>query len=400
MPLTRRGELAVDVEAVVREQHDQLRAVLARLLDVELEIVLANAERPVRDHPARIGDRRIGQRLADDGDLDAAALDHRHGSNAGSFHSVSRTFCARNGNASCLDQLLDPLGAERELPVPDHGVRLEQRHAVDHVLALADERRVAVLPGVAAVEERDAVAALGADRLEDGGDAVEPAEPAVALGQRGEIDRGQGIGRGRARRDLVEIEKRLTADMRHQPLRVADAEIGRRLAEQERHELGMNVGDVHERDVADRVEPQQFVLRQALLRQRARPPAGQDRRGRGGHLKKIAPRKHYRLPDQRTPTAHADQRRSHLAGGANGLRHDARARRAASTPRPRSGRGDAASGHGDRFFADDLRPVVVDPGQHDRAGFLRPELELDVRDWRRSPARSRRRTLPCRSPCR
>ena len=54
---------------------------------------------------------------------------------------------------------------------------------------------VAVLPGVAAVEEHDAVAALGADRLEDGGDAVEPAEPAVALGERGEILRGQRIGR-------------------------------------------------------------------------------------------------------------------------------------------------------------------------------------------------------------
>ena len=101
------------------------------------------------------------------------------GSNAGSFHSVSRMFCARNGKPSLLDDFLHALGAERELPMPDHGVGLEQRHAVDHVLALALQRRVAVLPGVAAVEEHDAVAALGADRLEDGGDAVEPADPAV-----------------------------------------------------------------------------------------------------------------------------------------------------------------------------------------------------------------------------
>ena len=77
MPLDARGELAVDVEAVVRQQHDELRAVLARLLDLLAQIVLADAERPVRDHPARIGDRRVGQGLADDRDLDAAALDHR-----------------------------------------------------------------------------------------------------------------------------------------------------------------------------------------------------------------------------------------------------------------------------------------------------------------------------------
>jgi hypothetical protein len=32
-----------------------------------------------------------------------------------------------------------------------------------------------------------------------------------------------------------------------------------------------------------------------------------------------------------------------------------------------------------RLFPDDLRSIVIDPGQHDRAGFLRPKLELDVR---------------------
>ena len=102
---------------------------------------------------------------------------------------------------------------------------------------LVMQRRVAVLPGVAAVEEHGAVTALGADRLEDRGDAVEPAEPAVALGQRGEILRGQRIGLSACRRDPVEIEKRAAGDVRHRPLRFADADIGRRLAEQHRHEL-------------------------------------------------------------------------------------------------------------------------------------------------------------------
>ena len=47
-----------------------------------------------------------------------------------------------------------------------------------------------------------------------------------------------------------------------------------------------------ERDVADRVEAQQVVLRQALLGQCARPTARQDGRGCGDGLEKIAPREH------------------------------------------------------------------------------------------------------------
>ena len=43
-----------------------------------------------------------------------------------------------------------------------HGVGLEQRHAVDHVLTLAAIGAERALPGVAAVEQQHFVAALGA----------------------------------------------------------------------------------------------------------------------------------------------------------------------------------------------------------------------------------------------
>ena len=39
-----RGQLAVDVEAVVRKQYDELRARFARLVDLRPHVVLANAE--------------------------------------------------------------------------------------------------------------------------------------------------------------------------------------------------------------------------------------------------------------------------------------------------------------------------------------------------------------------
>ena len=81
-------------------------------------------------------------------------------------------------------------------------------------------------------------------------------------------------------------------------------------------ELGMNVGDVHQRDVAERIEPQQFVLRQTLLRKGLAPPARDDRRGRRRHLEKIAPRKHFKLPRSRIVERACRKARS--LGGANG----------------------------------------------------------------------------------
>ena len=51
----------------------------------------------------------------------------------------------------------------------------------------------------------------------------------------------------------------------------------------------MNVGDVDQRDVADRIEAQKLGLRQPLLREGARPARGHKRRGRGGKLDEITP---------------------------------------------------------------------------------------------------------------
>ena len=59
------GELGVHVEAVVGEQHHHLRPLLARLGHRSAHGSLADAERPVGHHPARVGDGRVGEGLAD-----------------------------------------------------------------------------------------------------------------------------------------------------------------------------------------------------------------------------------------------------------------------------------------------------------------------------------------------
>ena len=70
------------------------------------------------------------------------------------------------------------------------------------------------------------------------------------------------------------------------PLGLADADIDRRLAQQQRHQLAMDVADVKKRDVADRLEAQQLVLGQALLGESARPAGRNERSGRGSQLDK------------------------------------------------------------------------------------------------------------------
>ena len=69
------------------------------------------------------------------------------------------------------------------------------------------------------------------------------------------------------------LEKIHAGKMRRLPARLADAEIDRRLAEIDRHELAVNVGDMQQRDIAERIELQQLGFAQALLRHRAREAA-------------------------------------------------------------------------------------------------------------------------------
>ena len=78
--------------------------------------------------------------------------------------------------------------------------------------------------------------------------------------------------------------------MRRLSARFADAEIDRRLAEIDRHQLGMDVGDVQQRDIAERVELHELGLGQALLRHGSgkigarKAAAKRQRRGGGADL--------------------------------------------------------------------------------------------------------------------
>ena len=71
-------ELEIDVHAVVRQQHDGIDLVgAAQAVDMLLQLLLADAEGPVRREALGMRDRHIGEGLADDRDAMAAELlDH------------------------------------------------------------------------------------------------------------------------------------------------------------------------------------------------------------------------------------------------------------------------------------------------------------------------------------
>ncbi len=141
----------------------------------------------------------------------------------------------------------------------DHGVGLHKRHKVDHVLALGLQGDPASLPGVAAVEEQHiAVAAFGANRLYDGRDPVEAAEPAIGLGQRFEIGAGHGVGFRRTVRDAKIVQEIRVRKMGRR-LRIADADVNGWLAEVDRPRLGVEIGDVKDGEIAELLRGEESI---------------------------------------------------------------------------------------------------------------------------------------------
>ena len=61
MPGTRAASLRSTSKPLCESSTTSCAPVAARLLDIGAHVLLADAERPFREHPARIGDRRIGE---------------------------------------------------------------------------------------------------------------------------------------------------------------------------------------------------------------------------------------------------------------------------------------------------------------------------------------------------
>jgi hypothetical protein len=121
---------------------------------------------------------------------------------------------------------------------------------VDHVLGVGPQRGAGTLPGVAAVEQQRARAA-GLHALDQRGQVGEAADLAVGLRRLFEIQVGEGVGLDGVRLDAEVLEQLLADQVRHLAELLAETEIDVRLAEVDRQQLGVAVGDVQQADVAE-----------------------------------------------------------------------------------------------------------------------------------------------------
>ena len=229
------GHLLVDVETVVAETDDQFGALAAHLVDHLLHMLVADAEGVFGEHPAGVGDGHIGKGLPDDGDLHAAALEEfvRLEQFRRLVPFAVENVLAEGGKGQPLDDLLYPLGAQRELPVEGHRIGLQRVHHVNHVLPFGLKTGQRAVPCVAAIQEQR-VGPVGADGVQHGGHAVQPADLPVGLCLGHEIVVGQGIIQRRAAADAVADAEILAGDMGHLAAVFAHADVDGGLAEIDR----------------------------------------------------------------------------------------------------------------------------------------------------------------------
>jgi hypothetical protein len=222
----------------VRQQHHCLCAFFPNFFDAALKRRFLDAEGPVRNEMARIGDRRVRECLADDR--------HRHAVDRAQRIGIEHRVFEIRG-AHVLRQHLDRRGLDRllavgEFPVRRHVVGAEEPLRAAHVLAAGPQRRGRALPAVAAVEQQR-MRPRGAQALDQRRKMREAADLAVAPGQRLELEVRTGVRQRAASLQAVLLQGMLAH-------RVVD--IDARLAEIHRQELRVRVRDVQQRDVAER----------------------------------------------------------------------------------------------------------------------------------------------------
>ena len=253
-PAHARGELEVDIHAVVREQHDHLGALAARLVNHLLQPFFLNAEGPVRREIRRVRNGRVRKRLPSDGDRHAVQLaqhvrvEHR-------VTKVGGLDVLRDKGDLVLEVVIDhvahAVGAVGHLPMRGHDVHAQREGGVDHVLAVGPQRGGGALPGVAAVQQQR-IGARGPQALDERGQMREAAHAAVAARGFVEIKPSKGMRGTCTGRDAVTLEQRVPNQMRRLPgpLRYAQVHVG--LAVFDGQQLRVAVGEVQQVDVAER----------------------------------------------------------------------------------------------------------------------------------------------------
>ena len=145
-----------------------------------------------------------------------------------------------------VDEFLDARGAQRELPVSGHDIDAKQLRGLHHVLAAGPQGGRRALPAVAAIEQQrtGALRAHFFDERREVGKAADSAERArVVL----EIEMRESVRQPCMRADAVMSERRLADQVRGLAGHATDADIDAGFAKVRRQQLGVAVGEMHQR---------------------------------------------------------------------------------------------------------------------------------------------------------
>ena len=222
-----RGHLQVHVHAVVAEQHHRLRAFGPRLVDGFLHLAFTDAKGPVGCKPGRVGNRRVGKGLTDNGHghaihlLDDKGLEYRVTKVTG--FDVLRDEIDLAGKVF-FDNCLDALFAVAEIPMTGHDIDAQQLGRIHHVLALGPQRGGATLPGVAAVQQQG-TGPVGLELLDQRGQVRKTADLSVLAGGAFKIEKSKRVGFSATRLDACRLEQVFAHEMGQSALHAAHAKI-------------------------------------------------------------------------------------------------------------------------------------------------------------------------------
>ena len=279
------GHLDVNVHSVVG-QHDDGIGALVRLNGFHQRdhVLLANAERPVRDESLGVGIGGARKRLPDDGQPASADLPHGVG-----FERHARILVVQAESAELLHHLeigvleqagfLDPhvladeLAVEPlhvgqqfllvigEFPVAGHDVHAEHVGGVHHVPAPRPERRARTLPQVSAVHGQGVLGTAGLlpQHVEQGLQVGESPHAAELPGAPLEIEVGVGICLDGILADAGTLKQRPPHQVGQPPLGRANTQVHVGLTEIDRQKLRMNVCHVQDPRIALHGEAVQAV---------------------------------------------------------------------------------------------------------------------------------------------
>ena len=233
----------------------------AHFLDHRGHVFIADAKGVFRKHPAWVGDGHIGEGLADDGNLGASAFEHFVGrEQLCRFVPFSVEYILPKGRErQLLDQFRHAVRAQRKLPVECHRLWRKGVHDIHHVLPGGLVACVRAVPRVATVQQ-NCVWPVRTDRFDYGRDPVQSTDPAIPLRQCRKIIRAQRIVRGRSIFDAIEPSEIGTRDMRNRSFVFSNPDVDRRFAKVDWLQLGVNIGDVDQRNVSVCLEFQQAIL--------------------------------------------------------------------------------------------------------------------------------------------